>query len=170
MPKHLPIIDATVFMGMHHTDAAIRNQSLNFFTERFSDQVSMSFSQIGICDAIIWKKARELQDVYYPFMDVLHSEMAIQRGGYSDRVIEMAASSAELSGLAPEKRLQAAQVLESEVPFYTHDRGFHQCIALRPFLASFRETAVPGSFHGALQALYQASLALSVAPEDFAHV
>ncbi|WP_248750492.1 DUF6190 family protein [Pseudomonas sp. MWU15-20650] len=189
MLKGTPIIDATVFMGMHHDDEVIRTRSLAFFTHRYDSQVRMSFSQIGICDAIIWKKERELQDVYYPFMDVLHSDMNILRSGYSDAVLKRAAHSPELSALPPEKRLQAAQVLEGAGLFYTHDVEYHSCMALKPYLATFDDPAPPQDyvaspshlisfdspprakrFPSELQKLYDVSLALTITDEDFQHV
>ncbi|WP_339532151.1 DUF6190 family protein [Pseudomonas mucidolens] len=169
MLKGVSIIDATVFMGMHHQDEVIRARSLAFFTQRYNSQVRMSFSQIGVCDAIIWKKARELQDVYYPFMDVLHSDMNILRAGYTDAVLQRAAYSPELSNLPPEKRLQAAQVIEGDAPFYTHDDDYQRCAALHPYLASFDAQPSDELFPVGLQKLYDASLALKISEEDFQH-
>lgn len=170
MLKEAPMIDATVFMGMHHQNSDIRDRSLAFFTHRFHSNVRMSFSQIGVCDAIIWKKARQLQDVYYPFMDVLHSDMNILRAGYSDAALTRAATSPALSGLSAEKRLQAAQVLEADCLFYTHDRDYQSCAALKPHLASFDDPPAANGFPEGLQRLYYASLALVVAEEDYQHV
>jgi hypothetical protein len=170
MREEAPMIDATVFMGMHHQNPDIRARSLGFFTQRYHSEVRMSFSQIGVCDAIIWKKARELQDVYYPFMDVLHSDMHILRAGYSNAALHRAASSPALAGLSAEKRLQAAQVLEANCLFYTHDRDFQDCEALKPHLAAFDAEPVAHTFPEHLQRLYDASLALVIAEEDYQHV
>jgi hypothetical protein len=170
MLEEAPMIDATVFMGMHHQNADIRSRSLGFFTRRYHSEVRMSFSQIGVCDAIIWKKARALQDVYYPFMDVLHSNMNILRAGYSDAALTRAASSPALAGLSAEKRLQAAQVLEANCLFYTHDRDYQNCAALKPHLASFDAASGVHGFPDGLQRLYNASLELVIAEEDYQHV
>ena len=170
MVERIPLIDATVFMGMHHEDPHLRARTLAFFTERYDGQVRMNFSQIGLCDAIIWKKDRALQDVYYPFMDVLHSDMDILRVGYSEAVLDRAANDPALTMLSPVQRLQAAQVLESESPFYTHDPDYARCEVLRPFLARFDDAPSTRGFPTALQALYQASLALRIATEDFRDV
>lgn len=170
MFKEAPMIDATVFMGMHHQNQGIRDSSLAFFTQRYHSEVRMSFSQIGVCDAIIWKKARELQDVYYPFMDVLHSDMNIQRAGYSNAALTRAANSAALSGLSAEKRLQAAQVLEANCLFYTHDRDYQNCPALKPHLASFESEHTGHTFPEGLHRLYRASLELIITEEDYQHV
>ncbi len=170
MLEEAPMIDATVFMGMHHQNADIRAKSLGFFTRRYDSQVRMSFSQVGVCDAIIWKKPRALQDVYYPFMDVLHSDMKILRAGYSDAALTRAASSPELAGLPAEKRLQAAQVLEADCLFYTHDRDYQNCAALKPHLAAFDAASAANVFPEGLQRLYDASLDLVIAEEDYQHV
>ena len=170
MREQAPMIDATVFMGMHHQNADIRARSLGFFTLRYHSDVRMSFSQIGICDAIIWKKTRELQDVYYPFMDVLHSDMNILRAGYSNAVLSRAANSAALSVLPAEKRLQAAQVLEANCLFYTHDRDYQHCEALKPHLAAFDSEPVADTFPQILQRLYDASLDLVITEEDYQYV
>jgi hypothetical protein len=170
MREEAPMIDATVFMGMHHQNADIRAKSLGFFTRRYDSQVRMSFSQVGVCDAIIWKKPRALQDVYYPFMDVLHSDMKILRAGYSDAALTRAASSPELAGLPAEKRLQAAQVLEADCLFYTHDRDYQNCAALKPHLAAFDAASAASVFPEGLQRLYDASLDLVIAAEDYQHV
>ncbi|UZJ57843.1 DUF6190 family protein [Pseudomonas sp. KU26590] len=170
MLKETPMIDATVFMGMHHQNQAIRDRSLAFFTQRYHSEVRMSFSQIGVCDAIIWKKARTLQDVYYPFMDVLHSDMNILRAGYSNAALNRAANSASLSGLSAEKRLQAAQVLEANCLFYTHDPDYLDCAALKPHLIAFDEANSANGFPEGLQRLYRASLELVITDEDYQHV
>ena len=164
------MIDATVFMGMHHHNPDIRARSLAFFTRRFHSEVRMSFSQIGVCDAIIWKKARELQDVYYPCMDVLHSDMNILRAGYSNAALSRAANSAALSVLSAEKRLQAAQVLEANCLFFTHDRDYRSCEALKPHLAAFDTESAATTFPEGLQRLYHASLQLVITEEDYQHV
>lgn len=170
MREEAPMIDATVFMGMHHQNSDIRTRSLEFFTQRYHKEVRMSFSQIGVCDAIIWKKTRALQDVYYPFMDVLHSDMNIKRTGYSHAALSRAANSMALSGLSAEKRLQAAQVLEANCLFYTHDRDYRDCEALRPHLAEFDAAPSNLTLPEGLLRLYEASLKLTITEEDYQHV
>jgi len=165
-----PLIDATVFMGMHHADPAVKQQSLAFFGNYFDKTVKMNFAQIGLCDAVIWKKARALQDVYYPFMDVLHTDMNIERQGYCQRVLDRAAQADELLGLDAERKLLAAQVLEYRLPFFTHDPRLTGLAALQPYLQPFPPLEDPLVFPAALQALYQHSTALVVAAEDLAHV
>lgn len=166
----IPIIDASWFMGMHHEHSQLRARSLAFFTQHYHRQAWMSFSQVGICDAIIWKKSRELQDLYYPFMDVLHSQMRIQRAGYSEAALQRAATCDALAGLPPEKRLLAAQVLDCQAAFHTHDQDYLGCPALKPWLVAPEASPVPGHFPDSLQQLYEASLALSIQAQELEHV
>ncbi|WP_116830580.1 DUF6190 family protein [Pseudomonas syringae] len=166
----LPMIDATVFMGMHHADPGVRDKSLEFFSRFYESSVQMNFAQIGICDAIIWKKGRALQDVYYPFMDVLHTDMAIQREGYSEQVLQRAAGETLFRGLPADKKLLAAQVLEQEIPFYTHDPELLRLQVLQPFLQPFESTIRRQTFPKMLQRLYDQSCAMVISNEDFQHV
>ncbi|WP_201294684.1 MULTISPECIES: DUF6190 family protein [unclassified Nocardiopsis] len=62
-------VDADVFMGMHHENEALRRGCKAFFVERLKGRVAMSLEQVGRCDDLVWRRPRELQDAYYPFMD-----------------------------------------------------------------------------------------------------
>ncbi|MCF4997214.1 hypothetical protein GIW70_06490 [Pseudomonas syringae] len=166
----LPLIDATVFMGMHHGDPDLRARSLGFFNNFYQRQVLMSFDQIGICDAIIWKKSRHLQDAYYPFMDVLHSEMDIQRQGYSDQVLKRASQASDWQHLSVEKRLLIAQVIEHKQPFFTHDEQLLELDALKPFLQPFPRSTSGPAFPENLQRLFEQSREMLIEQEDFHHV
>ncbi|SDT27223.1 DUF6190 family protein [Pseudomonas prosekii] len=166
----VPIIDATVFMGMHHSDPDIHAKSLGFFKQFYQRQALMSFGQIGICDAIIWKKSRELQDLYYPFMDVLHTEMNIQRQGYCNKVLRRACLEADWAHLNVEQKLLAAQVVEHRQPLYTHDQALHQLTALKPFLQSFPQWTSGAAFPPSLQALFEQSRDMLIEQEDFRNV
>ncbi|CAN1598391.1 DUF6190 family protein [Pseudomonas sp. B21-028] len=166
----IAVIDATVFMGMHHSDPEVRAKSLGFFGAFYSRQVMMSFGQIGICDAIIWKKSRHLQDVYYPFMDVLHTDMDIQRQGYCNKVLKRACLEPDWAHLSVEKRLLVAHVVEHQQPFYTHDDSLCELGLLKPFLKTFPSTTSPSVFPEKLQRLYEQSMEMSIAKEDFQHV
>lgn len=171
MPEvSIPVIDATVFMGMHHSDPQVRAKSLGFFSAFYSRQVSMSFGQIGICDAIIWKKSRHLQDVYYPFMDVLHTDMNIQRQGYCNKVLKLACLEPDWAHLSVEKKLLAAHVLEYQRPLFTHDDSLRELSLLKPFLKAFPASVSSPVFPEKLQGLYEQSLEMSIGQEDFQHV
>ncbi|MHC8407624.1 MULTISPECIES: DUF6190 family protein [unclassified Pseudomonas] len=166
----IPVIDATVFMGMHHADPGIRETSLAFFNAFYSRQILMSFGQIGMCDAIIWKKSRQLQDVYYPFMDVLHTDMDIQRQGYCSKVLKRACLQTNWAHLSVEKKLLAAQVVEHQQPLFTHDSALRELEALQPFLQPFPSLINGPVFPEKLQSLYEQSREMSIEQEDFQHV
>jgi hypothetical protein len=166
----IPVIDATVFMGMHHSDPDVREKSLGFFSAFYSHPISMSFGQIGICDAIIWKRSRHLQDVYYPFMDVLHTNMKIQRQGYCNKVLRRACLESDWAHLSVERKLLAAQVVEHQCPFFTHDNALRNLSALKPFLRTFPSSVVIPKFPEKLQVLYEQSREMVVKQEDFQYV
>ena len=159
MREPVPIADATVFLGMHHRDPELRRRSLDFFRGHFDRRVRMSFEQIGICDAVIWQQPREIQDLYYPFMDRLHSDMEIVRGGYSARELALAAQHPELHGLAPEQALLAAQVLAEGGALATHDPELLRLSCVRSRLWDWgpAPSRPPAAFPPALEALYEAS-------------
>ncbi|WP_434609660.1 hypothetical protein J3P80_20385 [Pseudomonas sp. D2-30] len=166
----IAVMDATVFMGMHHRDPEVRAQSLGFFSAFYSRQVLMSFGQIGICDAIIWKKSRHLQDVYYPFMDVLHTDMNIQRQGYSNKVLKRACLEPDWAHLSVEKKMLVAHVVEHQQPFYTHDDSLRDLTLLKPYLKTFPMASSQSVFPEKLQGLYEQSLQMTIGQEDFQHV
>lgn len=90
-------IDFTIFMGMHSSDEKIRIASKNFFVERIKKTVFMSLENVGQCDDIVWQSDRNTQDVYYPFMDRLHTIMNIQRIPYDEETLEKRKQNNELS-------------------------------------------------------------------------
>jgi hypothetical protein len=159
MPEPGPFIDASVFLGMHHQDGLIRQRSLGFFRSYFTGQVRMNFEQVGICDAVIWRQRREVQDLYYPFMDRLHSDMQIVREGYSARELNLAVSHRELQGLRPEQGLLAAQVLAHEGVLVTHDPVLRRLPCVQPHLWDFESSRSHAAFPRELQALYETSCA-----------
>jgi hypothetical protein len=151
-------IDASVFLGMHHRDEAIRNSSLTFFQSNFkSHQIRMNYEQIGICDAIIWLQSRQVQDIYYPFMDRLHSDMKVHRVGYTFNEIKWALGHQAQLGLLPEQALMVAQVMFQDGILVTHDPALRQLPALTSRLWDFNSSATAPPFHPELQALYEAS-------------
>ena len=72
-------IDSSVFLGMNSTDEITRISCKNFFIENVHAEILISFEQIGNCDNIIWSFAFELQSLYYPFMDLFHTEIPVKR-------------------------------------------------------------------------------------------
>lgn len=162
-----PHIDATAFMGMHHADARVRRLSLGFFRSQVRRPVLMNFEQIGICDAMVWRQARDVQDAYYPFMDLLHSQMPIQRGGYTDRVLRLASTEPALRSLRTHRALLAAQVLCSERPLLTHDPALRSLPCLQPLLLSFDSFDPQARFDSPLESLYELSRKLIVTDQDW---
>lgn len=150
-------IDASFFLGMHDGDETRRLQSLAYFTRNLSGKPRMNYEQIGICDAVIWTKRRVVQDLYYPFMDRLHSDMAILRSGYTYDEIHLALSHPELNKLPPEQAIQAAQVLHNQGELATHDPVLLGLDCLHRRLWRPVDDGRPATFTEELQALYVAS-------------
>ncbi|SFT72749.1 DUF6190 family protein [Paraburkholderia aspalathi] len=158
-PRVIEFFDASVFLGMNSDDEMARVACKNFFASRMDRSLSTSLEQVGFCDNVIWRYARELQDVYYPFMDLLHSIVAIQRRPYSDEQLHRAQHDEDLTGLPASDRLLCSQVHTSGGRLYT----------LRPHLirhlqiaASPPPTGHELTFPPPAEALYRASLALRV--------
>ena len=166
MGERAPFVDATVFLGMHHRDPVIRQHSLGFFRGHYSHQVWMNFEQVGICDAVIWRQRREVQDAYYPFMDRLHSDMQIMREGYHMRELDLALGHPELKSLRPEQALLAAQVMAREGVLVTHDPVLQRLPCLRSQRWNFASADPDAAFPEDLQALYETSCAFVHTPGE----
>jgi predicted nucleic acid-binding protein len=164
MRDRVPLVDASVFLGMHHRDDAIRQRSLAFFCSHYERRVWMSYEQVGICDAVIWRQHRAIQDRYYPFMDRLHSDMAIVREGYRAEELGLAAEHPELRGLRTEQALLAAQVLARDGVLVSHDAALRGVPCLRARLWEFAPS--PAAFPAELQGLYEESRVFVHAPGD----
>jgi hypothetical protein len=152
-------IDAGFFLGMHDGDDDRRMKSLAYFVGQLSSKPRMNYEQIGICDAVIWKLDRRTQDLYDPFMDRLHSDMAIERSGYCRDEIEMALSRDELKHLSTEQAMLVAQVLHNDGHIATHDETLINLPCLRGKLWDAGETSDAAPFPEELQALYEVSRA-----------
>lgn len=171
MSEAVPFIDASVFLGMHHEDNLIRQRSLAFFRSHYEQRARMNFEQVGICDAIIWRQPRRVQDVYYPFMDLLHSDMQILREGYAFREINLAVNDRQLQELRPEQALLAAQVLLSKGGLlFTHDPALLELPCLESRLGDFDSLSQRRAFPAELQGLYEASRAFILTDKDWQHV
>lgn len=166
MAKRTPFIDASVFLGMHHRNPEIRRRSLRFFQGQYDTPVGMNFEQVGICDAVIWRQSRAVQDAYYPFMDRLHSDMQIVREGYQMHELEFALGNPDLKSLMPEQALLAAQVIARDGVLATHDPVLHRLAGLRSRLWDFESVAPEAAFPADLQALYQTSCVFVHAPGE----
>lgn len=155
-------IDAALFLGMHSADDDLRIASKAFFVEHLDGRVVMSLEQVGRCDDVIWGYSRELQDLYYPFMDHLHTVMDISREGYDRADVHLALSDSATPARLPfTDRLLLGQVINRKGLLHT----------LGPRTSAFDGLPVHGvapwpagapepSFPEPLERLYRASLAL----------
>ncbi|MFC3149672.1 DUF6190 family protein [Litoribrevibacter euphylliae] len=159
-------IDASLFMGMHSEDELTRQSSLRFFTEYFSHRIFMNLEQVGMCDELVWQYERHIQDDYYPFMDVLHSEMDIQRIGYTTTDLEELLRNPLLNSpsLGVQQKLLLAQVINRNGILYTHDTVIHAIDAFQPYLGEFHTDSEDlhqqSEFCSPLNALYETSKVL----------
>jgi hypothetical protein len=154
-------IDATVFMGMHSEDQAIRRACKRFFVSRLTGSVTMSWEQVGRCDDLVWGYSRAVQDAYYPFMDVLHTEMTIVRTGYTEEDADRAFTLPELAGLPSHERLLLGQVVSHSGVLYTASPRLtgRDGLPVAAVPAARDEDVFPEH----LEKLYQDSLVLTVA-------
>lgn len=164
------LIDASVFLGMHHENDRIRQQSLAFFRVFFHHGAWMNFEQVGICDAVIWRMPREVQDAYYPFMDVLHSEMDIQRQGYRYEYLDYALKHFKNSRLSTYQAMLVSQVLCDDFMLYTHDAALLKLDCLQQRLGDFSVLDNSARFSARLEQLYPASRQYIHTDKDWQHV
>ncbi|MFI0168173.1 DUF6190 family protein [Streptomyces sp. NPDC017095] len=167
VPGRQVFIDAALFLGMHSADDGLRVVCKAFFVERLAGRVVMNLEQVGHCDDVIWSHSRELQDLYYPFMDQLHTVMDISRVAYDAADVRLA-----LSGSAVPRRLPFTDRLL--LAMVVNRRGLLHTTGPRSAafagLPVHAETAWPAgvpepSFPEPLERLYRASLALRL-PAD----
>jgi hypothetical protein len=159
MAGPVEVVDAAAFLGMHATDEATRRACKTFFVQRLHGEVLMSLEHVGWCDDVVWGHPRSTQDAYYPFMDTLHTEMAICRRGYDETDIQTALGTAELTNLPMRERLLMGMVLYRGAVLHTAS----------PRLAARRDLPIASvtpageqAFPEHLDQLYQASLALRI--------
>ncbi len=163
----LEFVDASLFMGMHCTDASLRIACKNFFVDRFYGTLAMSDDQAGYCDRIIWRYPREIQDIYYPFMDRLRTDMDIQGVEYIEADLEEVQKLDELSTLKLSQKLTIAMAIARSGKLYTIDPALHQA---KLFLTGSQEIPVDQPISGVekpfpdaiIETSYQDSLALKI--------
>lgn len=157
MTSRPTFLDSFLFLGMHSQDERLRIPSKNFFVANFSQTVVMSLEHVGKCDDIIWRHSRELQDVYYPFMDRLHTDMNIRRIPYDEGDLRRSLEDSQLEGIPLYERVLLAMAL---------NRGAVICSGNRDLWArtDLPVRSVEGTsemvFPGELEVLYQKSLQL----------
>jgi len=105
-------IDASVFMGMHSKDESTRITCKNFFIEHLDQVIYMSLENVGKCDDIVWQFDRETQDLYYPFMDRLHTVMDIQRVEYTQSDLDFIPNN---NGLSTFQELTCSQAVNDKL-------------------------------------------------------
>jgi hypothetical protein len=157
-------IDASLFMGMHSQREATRLACKAFFVERLGVGAVMSLEHVGRCDDVVWQFTREVQDVYYPFMDNLHTDMRISRQPYQEEDLRTALSSKLLEGLPLFDRLMLAMVINRGGTLYSVSSRLVGRGDL-PVRAPTTTAAAEAVFPGGLEKLYQASLQLRVAAD-----
>ena len=157
VPEYL---DHRVFLGLNAADEVVRRRCKALLAARMKSVVFMTFDQVGRCDDIIWRFSRRLQDGYYPFMDALHSHRCLQRDGYEDSTLQVAADDPRLQGLPAGDRLLVARALERQGVVYTLDAGLlsRSDLPVRPPPACDAEVVFPAW----LESLYQQGLELRI--------
>jgi Family of unknown function (DUF6190) len=151
--------DASVFLGMNSDDEDLRTTSKNFFVTRFDRVVLTSLDQVGACDDVIWRYARDLQDVYYPFMDVLHSVMRIDRQPFAEADLIRAVYDRRLHRLAVGERLLIGKVVQTGGRLYSLRRHL---IEQRDLPVQMPEPGPELRFPDHLETLYHASLRVRI--------
>jgi hypothetical protein len=119
-------VDASLFMGMHSIDEAVRIACKNYFVDRYDQVIGMSDDQAGKCDRIVWQYSREIQDIYYPFMDRLRTDMDIQGLEYEAEDIAIAQNDPRLEGLSMSQKLTLAMAIARQGKLYTVDKALHR--------------------------------------------
>ncbi|MFJ9433065.1 DUF6190 family protein [Streptomyces sp. NPDC101490] len=166
-------VDATLFMGMHSEDEAVRTGCKAFFAGRLAageaGRVLMNWEQVGRCDDLVWGYGRRTQDEYYPFMDVLHTDLAVNRVPYDEDDVRRAFTSPGLGGLPAHERLLLAQVvgrggvLHTASPRLAEAAGGLPVVPVAPRAsAAAPAPLVEPTFPAYLEDLYQRSLVLTV--------
>ncbi|MEV6673335.1 DUF6190 family protein [Streptomyces sp. NPDC051162] len=158
-PVRATYVDAALFLGMNSADEATRIACKSFFATRLHGRVVMSWEQVGRCDDLVWRFPRDLQDAYYPFMDHLHTDMRIDRLGYTREDIEAGLGSDGTAGLPVHERLLAGMVLRRDGVLCTVSPGLRACRALTVHPP---EAGPEVPFPEGLEKLYRASLALRI--------
>lgn len=163
MSEGSEFIDASLFMGMHSQDEATRIACKGFFVERLHSSVMMSLEHVGRCDDVVWHYGRTLQDLYYPFMDNLHTDMRIVRRGYEEKDLRLALSSPLLQELPMFERLLLAMVINREGTLYSVSR---RLLGRKDLPVKAPSANQEARFPGNLEQLYSVSLQFRVPAAD----
>jgi hypothetical protein len=149
--------DASVFLGMNSDNDSARIACKNFFASRLQGRVYTSFEQVGACDDVIWRYTRYQQDIYYPFMDLLHSIARIERQPCTNDELARVADPSWGNDLEASDRLLISKVAQSNGCLYSLRSRFRsrdEVAVITP--SATQELAFPDP----LESLYRASLNL----------
>lgn len=162
MTSARPFVDFTIFMGMHADEERVRVGCKNIFIEYARAGLRMSLDHIGMCDHIVWGNPYEVQEKYYPFMDMLHSTVPMERFYYPTSALTP--DNKERSGIPDSvsyallcnavRRMKGALFTLLPVSLFSN------ITVLNP-----PSTALEGVFSHELESLYQNSRALVVPTE-----
>ncbi|MFT6260288.1 MAG: hypothetical protein ACJA0E_002191 [Bermanella sp.] len=99
-------IHSSVILALHCEDDKVRNLAKAFVVDNKGSLV-MDFYNIGVCDHIIWEyfKDDQLQNLYWPFLDLLQTRHIQRSPKSSDFIMYNAIEPA--SGLVFEDDLEA---------------------------------------------------------------
>ncbi|MFE0046445.1 DUF6190 family protein [Streptomyces albireticuli] len=154
-------LDASLFMGMHSTDPSLRAAATAFFAAHLEQPVVMTYEEVGRCDDYVWRFPREVQDAYYPFMDVLHSLMPIRRRAYDAGVLAaLPGLPARAEELRPRDRLLLASVVAAGGELVTLNPRLTALTGLGLPVRTPGPAADRGVFPADLDKLYEQSLVL----------
>lgn len=149
-------MDATVFLGMHAADDAVRIACKNFVAQQAPKTLWMLFEDIAVADHAIWQLPENIQTAYYPFMDALHSRLPIKRIPYNDKAIEGALALQRTKNLSARNALTLATIQSFDAVLFTLDTDR---LAF-PFCQRVSAQHAECSFDEPLEQLYRASLRL----------
>ncbi|ARZ66273.1 DUF6190 family protein [Streptomyces sp. HU2014] len=154
-------LDASLFMGMHSTDPSLRAAATAFFAAHLERPVVMTYEEVGRCDDYVWRFPREVQDAYYPFMDVLHSLMPIRRRAYdADVLAALPGLPSQAEELRPRDRLLLASVVAAGGELVTLNPRLTALTGLGLPVRTPGPAADRGIFPADLDKLYEQSLVL----------
>lgn len=156
-------VDATTFLGMNSADEGERLACARFFAARLDGTLGISAEQVGVCDDMVWRYGRQVQDDYYPFMDNLHSRLRFERLTYTEADLVVAMNS-DNPGLPIADRLTLAVATNRQATLYTLNPrllGLAGAPVRHPAAAARDDDL---AFPAWLDQLYQVSLALRIAP------
>ncbi|CAM3620108.1 hypothetical protein EI168_03950 [Halomonas sp. FME1] len=163
----VPIIDASVFLGMHHESLEVREKCVEIIVRNFDGGLEINLEQIGLCDNVIWQRSREEQNAYYPFMSYLHTVMEFKRIPYADEAYQLAAIDYRLKHLPMKKAILACHVLAGERGLYTLDDDLKDMDLLSDYIMPIISSSETEYFFSEpLNLFYKKSLMLKLKSEE----